>query len=257
MRSLCPSLVTLLLAGGVPACFSEEPLTDSGPPGSSTGGTSGGECTLGALGCDCYGNATCDSMLECAMPAGVCVPAGCEPGQVHCFCDQDSCDEPLLCVAGICAAPSDSTGSSEASTASPDTSGGPSSSTASSTGTVDSTSDVTSDPSTTSSESSEGSSSETGPAVVCDELACTECVDCAITDEQDCGPAYDTCEATPGCPFIAVCMATCSFDGLCLDDCCDGETGAAVAAAHAVNECQTEVCAPSSCSDLQSLNCSG
>src|SRR5689334_13146898 len=98
MRSLCPSLVTLLLAVGAPACFSEEPFVDSGTPGSSTGG---GDCTPGALGCDCYGNATCDPMLECAAPSNVCVPAGCEPGQVHCLCDNDSCDEPLLCVAGI------------------------------------------------------------------------------------------------------------------------------------------------------------
>jgi hypothetical protein len=252
MRSLCPSLVALLLAAGVPACFSEDPLTETGTPGSSTGG---GECMPGALGCDCYGNSTCDPMLECATPPGICVPAGCEPGQVHCQCDQESCDDPLLCVAGICAAPSDSSGDSEGSTASPDTSGGPSSSTAT---TIDSTdAEVTSEPSSTGSEESEGSSSETGPVVVCSDLDCNDCVlTCVVMDGQNCASAYDTCEGIPGCPGIAACMGSCGVTGVCLDECCAGETPAAIAAAQAVDDCRRDNCALA-CNDYSTASCIG
>lgn len=250
MRSVCSTLASLLLAAGLSACFTEQPFADTGMIGSSSDG--GTDCNAGALGCACYGNDTCDPMLECAAPTGTCVPAGCELGQVHCLCDNDSCDGPLVCVAGICAAPSDSSDDGSSSV-SPDTSAGPSSSTASTEGSSDETGP---DPVTTSVDDTSGeTSSESGPGIVCDDLACGDCAECVVEDGQACAALYDACEGMEACPPIASCMAYCGTTGLCLDDCCAGEPGGAIAAAIAVNNCRQDAC-PTSCVDYQNPVCS-
>jgi hypothetical protein len=243
------TLASLLLAVGVSACFTEQALDDTGLAESTSGD---GGCTPGALGCDCYGNATCDPMLECAAPTGTCVPTGCAPGEVHCLCDHDSCEEPLLCVAGICAAPSDSSGGTDSSSGSADTSSGASTVTT----TADSSGDATSAGPTSTDADETGSSSDTGSLVVCDDLDCEACVDCVIEDGQPCAALAETCEGAPGCDGAAACMAYCGVTGLCLDDCCAMASPGARAAALALNECRSSSCA-TACFDYQAPVCVG
>src|SRR5690349_23056029 len=192
MRSVCATIASLLFAATAGACFTEAPI-DEDPAATSEGGS----CTPGALGCECYGNGTCDPALECAAATGTCVPAGCSLGEVHCLCDHGSCDEPLLCIAGMCAAPSDSSGTADDSSTDSPTTTNDASSTTNAT-----TSSPTSDPSTSETgeteESERGSSSTTEGLGDCSELSCDACIDCTTEPGQPCDDEADACVGAPG-----------------------------------------------------------
>lgn len=232
------SVPWLLFAVG--ACFVEPP--DVGGPGTTTATQ---ECTAGALGCACYGNATCDAGLECAAGPGLCVPSGCEPGEAACTCDHDSCAPPLVCIEDLCAAPQ--TGSSGddssggASTEGDGTTAGPGGTTEASTVADSSGGDVT-----------DGSSS--GDAPTCDDVACGECPSCATEPGGICEDEAAACDDIEGCPAAAACLASCGTSGLCIDPCCLGLDGSATAAAVAVNACRRDACALS-CPDYNLGTC--
>lgn len=237
MRSVCATIASLLFAATAAACFTEAPI-DEDPAATSEGGS----CTPGALGCECYGNGTCDPALECAAATGTCVPAGCSLGEVHCLCDHGSCDEPLLCIAGMCAAPSDSSGSADdSSTDSPTTTNDPSSTTHAT------TSSATSDPSTSttgeSEESDSGSSSTTEGLGDCSELSCDACIDCTTEPGQPCDDEADACVGAPGCGEAAELMLGCAEFGFgCANDsCADADPGAKVLA-QALHQCRVDQC---------------
>jgi hypothetical protein len=234
MRSVCATVATLLLAASAAACFSESPIDDNPMSTSDDGG-----CTPGSLSCECYGNGTCDPALECAPETSTCVPAGCELGEVHCLCDHGSCDEPLLCIAGMCAAPSDSSGSSDSFTStnaegSSSSADGSESSDGGSTGVATTQSE---------SESEGGSSSTTESPVDCTALDCDECVYCVVEPGQPCADEADACGDAAGCGGAAECMVQCGALGLCEPNCCTGLDAPTQDLAHAVNQCRRDTCA--------------
>ena len=63
------------------------------------GNGSASACDPGELGCDCYGNGTCDSGLTCV--ADECVE--CSEGALNCECyGNGTCDDGLVCAADTC-----------------------------------------------------------------------------------------------------------------------------------------------------------
>ncbi|HWB79235.1 MAG TPA: hypothetical protein VG755_29945 [Nannocystaceae bacterium] len=237
MRSVCATIASLLFAATATACFTEAPIDDD-PTATSEGGT----CTPGALGCECYGNGTCDPALECAAATGTCVPAGCSLGEVHCLCDHGSCDEPLLCIAGMCAAPSDSSGTADdSSTDSPSTTNAETSTTNTTTTTAS-----TSDPSTSTGESEESeseSSSTTEGLPDCGELMCDACIDCVSDRGQPCDDETDACVGAPGCGEAAELMLGCAEFGFdCDENSCAGANETAKDLAQALHQCRVDQC---------------
>ncbi len=248
MRFVRATSASLLLAATAAGCFSEAPIDDGPSVTSDSGG-----CAAGGLGCECYGNGTCDPSLECAPQTNSCVPADCELGHVHCLCDNESCVEPLLCVAGICAAPSDSSGVESSSGMPADTSAGEVTATTSDPDTSGSVGPTTSEP-TSDTSSSDESTGE--PPVVCEDLdMCADCAECIAEPEQFCAPQADACGGTEGCNAAAACMMTCGTGGLCLDNCCEGLDAATVALALALNDCRADQCAAGPCNDYQDPVC--
>lgn len=86
------------------ACF--DPSSAGGDSGLTAAGTTtstggGGETCMGAAGCDCYPNSTCDTDLECD-PSGRCVPHECTAGTAGCPCIEGACLDPLVCEAQLC-----------------------------------------------------------------------------------------------------------------------------------------------------------
>jgi hypothetical protein len=227
-------VATLLLGASAAACFSEAPIDDNPVSTSDDGG-----CTPGSLSCECYGNGTCDPALECAPETSTCVPAGCELGEVHCLCDHGSCDDPLLCIAGMCAAPSDSSGSADSFTStnadgSSSSVGGSESSDSGSTGVATSQS---------ASESEGGSSSTTEAPIDCASLECGDCVYCVTDAGGPCADEADACGGATGCGDAAECMVECGALGLCGSNCCAAIDSATQDLALMVNQCRADQCA--------------
>lgn len=84
--------LVLLLCTGLAACFSE--------PG-ATADTDA--CAPGAVGCDCYANASCDPGFQCEESISTCIPENCAAGTVNCGCDAGACDDGLTCAPpGLC-----------------------------------------------------------------------------------------------------------------------------------------------------------
>ena len=84
---------------------------------------------------------------------------------------------------------------------------------------------------------------------------CADCFECVTEPGQACAAASDACDAIQGCMFVSQCMAACTAGGLCIDNCCDGHTNAAIDAAIALDDCQRETCLADPCSDYNEAPC--
>lgn len=234
---------TAVFALWLTGCFTEEP-----PP--SAGTTTGPSCVEGAIGCECYGNGTCDAGLECDAGAQLCIPSGCTPGELACRCDDDQlCTDALQCQQGVCVEPGPppATDDGDSTTGPPPaTDDGP----ATTTMTTDPDTTNGPGPTTDDSSSSTGVDLTTGGTVECDEGApgpgCQPCIDCVDNEPTACESAYDTCQGITGCITAAMCLRDCGLTGICFDDCCDGLGMDATNAAFNLTFCRTDNC-PSTC----------
>lgn len=246
-------LLALVLGAG---CFAE--FAPEGSPAATVDPTAEQSCTPGALACDCYGNGTCDPELECVAEISTCVPAGCTAGSRHCVCDGGACDGELTCDAGLCVEvdSASSGGGGSEDTAGAASSEGPSATTDGESGELpdgtESSSGSESGPTSVSGSDSD-TDAETGE-VACGEQTCGECVVCAVQQAAGCAGAAEQCEDAVGCQSAAACLASCGVKGLCLDDCCDGLSPAAVDAALTLNACRADTCA-AACGDYNIGQC--
>jgi hypothetical protein len=103
-------------------------------------------------------------------------------------------------------------------------------------------------------EESDGSSDETGPDVQCDNVDCSECADCVVKPEAACGDLAAACEKEPGCLTAAACMVACGVEGICFDNCCEGTSDDAMAAAEALNLCRSDYCT-AACGEYPAAQC--
>lgn len=224
-------------------CFTE-------PVDSTPSTTANDMCALGALGCECNDDGTCDVGLACDPSALLCIPEGCAPGEFACTCaEADTCMGPLVCELGICMSPADepigsSTGGDAMSTSAVSgaaTDAEPSAS-STDTGTDD---DASTDDATDTGEDTHGG--DTGTVVDCDAQPCAECQDCADIEGDECEDVHAACEQTAGCMTVATCLQECGLYGFCFDPCCEGATAAAVTVATDLAICRSDGCA-SACS---------
>jgi hypothetical protein len=237
------ALAALFVSG----CFAEL----SGDPDP----TSEQSCIPGTVACQCYGNGTCDPELECVPEISACVPMNCVAGTEQCICDAGACAQDLECLEGLCIqSASESSSSGEPDDETTGTSSDPSSSsgnpTSSPSTTEDPSTSTTVDPSTsTTSESESESDTETDSGdPACHEMTCGDCVQCVTTQGNDCEDEAAACTANVGCGVAAQCLANCNLKGLCFDNCCEGVSPAAAAAAIALNACRADRCA-TTCND--------
>jgi hypothetical protein len=243
---LLSALLPVLLGG----CFTEVGVE----PGDG-GQTSGSSCIEGAVGCECYGNETCDPGLACETELGRCIPEDCTPGEAACVCAGGRCDAPSECNSGICETPGadDDGDDGGPSTQSASGSDGTSASTATSaddTGTGD---DVSTAGSTTSSGPDPDTTDSGEPA--CDELnVCGPCFECVDLPAGSCGEAHGACMDVGGCMTAVSCLTECGLTGVCFEPCCEGLSGAQVEAVNALLFCRTDHCT-SSCSRFEIPTC--
>jgi hypothetical protein len=214
------ALAALLCA----ACFAETPTVG--------GETTGEPCPMGARGCMCYPNGTCDPELECDASSSMCIPQGCTPGALECACMDGTCTHPWVCEGGICL------DDSEGSTGGTSTIGTDASSDAGVTS--DATWGVTSvDPDSTGS----STGSTTGASACASESNCSECQACASSQGEPCAEAYAACtEIGRDCTSTVMCQEPCAFLGFSCDDCCGGVNPVTGEAADALTECRKHVC---------------
>ncbi len=235
--------VVALLSGCFAELASESSTNDS---------SSAQSCEAGALGCECYGNGSCDPTLECVAEISMCVPADCTAGSAGCVCDQADCEAGSVCTDGLCVAMADtSTGSDNGSggtTADMQTESTGDEPDGSSTG-----DDPGSSTGNTNASAESSDDAETG-SVACDAQSCGVCVGCVAEPAGDCSVAAQQCDQEPGCAAAAVCLVSCGAKGLCLDACCDGISGAAAAAAVMLNGCRADQCA-AACVDYNIGQC--
>ena len=193
---------------------------DGGGEGEDSGET--GTCSEGSMGCDCYGNGTCDVGLTCSQ--SVCVPEGCDEGSLDCNCyGNQSCDTGLMCTDGVCR-PEDSgetgtttdTSTSDTSTSDTSTSDTSTSDTSTSdTSTSDTDTGESSSESVSTSISTSTSIGETGQ-MVCDELGdCSNCFLCAT--EFECAELWNECDND--CQAYVDCVLMCNGNGDCWTQC--------------------------------------
>jgi len=103
--------------------------------------------------------------------------------------------------------------------------------------------------------STDDGSTDGGPSECMGLETCPECFACVPGPGEACSPAGAMCAQTPGCMIVSQCLAGCTAGGLCLDDCCIGASDEAVAAAHALDQCQREACVGDPCSDYNDAPC--
>jgi hypothetical protein len=212
------------------ACFTE-------PSADDPSATTGDVCEIGGLGCECFGNGTCDPGLACDPNALRCVPEGCNAGQLACACTPaGECDGSLLCAAGICESPDAGATTGGA------TDGGPVTTDATDADTTAGSTTRSGDTTTSSTASATDDATEDTGAAMCDALACEPCLGCADAEPLDCDALYGTCDGVGGCVTIANCMRDCGLTGLCFDGCCDGMSPGAISAAIDLALCRSDSC---------------
>jgi hypothetical protein len=82
-------------------CFDDPGANTSNTTNAENGSETGdGACPDGSAGCDCYGNGTCDTDLECID--GTCKLPECLPGSLNCDCYEGVCLSGLVCMDGLC-----------------------------------------------------------------------------------------------------------------------------------------------------------
>lgn len=183
-------LVTLALVGG---CFADPP----GIAGSETTGAPA--CPVGSSGCPCTGGGTCDGMLECHAPSGLCFDPDCDRGSENCPCADGLCLQGLVCTDGYCAAPmAGTTGTVDGGTQ-----------TGASTGTtgvlpMTMSGELDSDPTLLTESAELGTISDTTTLGEPDPMACAGCVQLAT--EAACGPTVTTCKGDDNCNMHADCV---------------------------------------------------
>jgi hypothetical protein len=220
---------------GLAACFTEPTGDDD------SGATTGDMCSMGALGCACYGNQTCDAGLACDSTIARCIPDGCTPGALSCTCDPSGeCDAPFSCIEGICSSAGvpPATGDDTAG----DTTVG-----------VSSTGDTTTPPvtSSTTTASDDTTDVDDSGGVDCDVRAtCADCIGCADEQPDQCADALTICGEITGCITIAQCLLECGLTSACFEPCCEGKTMPAIEQAFEVTQCRTDHC-PMTCGPLE------
>jgi hypothetical protein len=217
------------------ACFADAPMVG--------GATTGDACSMGARGCSCYPNETCDEELECHLESALCVPQGCTPGTHHCGCLDGSCVDPWACIGGLCL-DEDAGGTSSASaTDTGDDAGVTSVAGTSTDGTTDDGTETSAD-------------STTGQVDSCASMTdCNMCLSCA-SQGGPCTQALADCMAVgERCMDVAQCQASCAFYFDCNTECC-GDDDSAVVLADAYTACRVETCSVPCRANLEYPVCS-
>lgn len=232
-------------------CFSE-------PTGGETGAT-GGDCDEGSFGCECLAGA-CEPELVCT-PSNICIAENCTPGTAICECDdQGRCGPGLECTTNVCLPMGGTTitttsTDSNTATTSTSTTGSSTMPTTMPADTETSTTDPDTETSTTDPDTTDTTGVTTDPPESCpdSEETCADCFSC--TQSNECEPQHADCTGEPGCITIVACMQGCAVDGLCFDNCCMGETGAAVSAALALQACREDTCISGACRSYAAFTC--
>lgn len=231
-------------------CFTE-------PVGGDTGAT-GGDCDEGSFGCECL-DGICEPNLVCNA-SNQCVPAeDCTPGTMNCACDElGRCAPGLECTVNGCFEPSGTTvtpTSTESNTGTDtSTTGTSTTSTTMPTDTMPSTTSADTETSTTDPDTTD-TGVTTGAPLDCpeSEKTCAGCFSC--TEANECEPEQSSCDDEPGCVTIVTCMQNCAIDGLCFDDCCEGENPGSISAALDLQTCREDTCIAGACRSYATFTC--